>query len=440
MIHTIEVRYVLSENDFYMLIQDIYDLNKFDKKKLDRFLHYKNGKFILPNLPTGINRIEFYYNAEIKSTLYIKIQIDLQALSYGLPTVDLFQPSLGTTFRVCVAYAEAILKVFPSLTALKLDTSVYTNKDSNIEATACSLEALPYLMLSTTTQIDYSMNMRVAEKDKKAVLTCIKGSYYSSTKKISKFDKHVDGTKNLNLYAENKLSSTKVYDKQRYYKDKKIQISDELREASANILRFEYSVRNNLRNFILKEYNLPYKFKNSPFLLSPVAFFDYDDCNKNIMTIYSKEIDTKDWYNKDRYKKIINKSSLSEHKKSAILEDIAPTLSIARSTVSALEKYVNGYVHPQSHKKIKGSAATFKSYLNEIRSLNLQPFRIPGKANKTHIINPVSIIQHNRWNVKPDYDIPKHIFRNIEKLLFNMWLNELHRTPLPKWELTKKVS
>ena len=244
----------------------------------------------------------------------------------------------------------------------------------------------------------------------------------------------------MNLYAENKLSSTKVYDKQRYYKDKKIQISDELREASDNILRFEYSVRNNLRNFILKEYTLPYKFKDSPFLLSPVAFFDYDDCNKNIMTIYSKEIDTKDWYNKDRYQKIINKSSLSEHKKSAILEDIAPTLSIARSTVSALEKYVNGYVHPQSHKKIKGSAATFKSYLNDIRSLNLQPFRIPGKANKTHIINPVSIIQHNRWNVKPDYDIPKHIFRNIEKLLFNTWLNELHRTPLPKWELTKKVS
>jgi len=440
MIHSIEVSYVLSIDSFLSLVADIYNIPNISHKAMDLFLRDpdKTKPLNISSLPKGLTRMVFYYNKENKSTIYLKITLDLQALIYGEYTIDLFTPSYGTTLRLCYAYAEAILKVFPSLSGLTLNPEKYIKH--NIGATNVSSEALPYLILATTTDIEYTLNFLVPEEEKEATLKCVKASYYNGTKTVKDFNKHVDGTKNYNLYAENTLSSTKLYDKGRYYEDKNLQISDQLRESAKNVLRYEYSVRRNLRDFITKNYNIPYKLISSPFFKSPVTLFDYNACHKILQTIYDKEVGLEDWYADYQYKNIINASALSKHKKSVILKDIAPTLSLARSIIPAIEKYVNGYVHPKSKKKIKGSAATFKGYLNDIRSLNLQPYKVPDRDKRTHIINPMKSIIQNDVKIKREYDIPPHIKRNIDCLLQHVWLKELNRPVLQKCELTKNAS
>lgn len=440
MIHTIEVSYVLSVDSFLSLVADIYNITNISHKALDLFLRdpSKAKPLKIPSLPKGLTHMVFYYNRENKNTIHLKIVIDLQALIYGEYTVDLFTPSYGTTLRLCYAYAEAILTVFPSLSKLTLDTNIYTKH--NIGATNVSLVALPYLILAITTDIEYTLNFLVPEKDKEATLKCIKASYANGTKTVKDFNKHVDGTKNYNLYAENTLSSTKLYDKGRYYDDKNLPISEHLRESAKNVLRYEYSVKNNLKDFITKHYDIPTELISSPFFKSPVTLFDYNACHKILLTIYSKEVGTEDWYADYQYTNIINSSALSKHKKSVILKDIAPTLSIARSIIPAIEKYVNGYVHPKSKRKIKGSATTFKGYLNDIRSLNLQPYKVPDRDKRTHIINPMKSIIQNDVKIKREYDIPLHIKRNIDCLLQHMWLKELKRPVIQKYEITKNAS
>lgn len=141
---------------------------------------------------------------------------------------------------------------------------------------------------------------------------------------------------------------------------------------------------------------------------------------------YNKTIGAADWYNDYFFAKLINSSSLTAHKRSVILNDIAPLVSIKRSIESALPAYTEGYIL-KTGKKIKGSACTFKKYREEALSLNIQLLRIPDRDKHHYIMNPIKSIQSNRQNVNRKITLPPHIKANIDKLLQHIWLNELSR-------------
>lgn len=431
MVHTIEISYVLSSTDFNYLIQDIYELKSFNKESFNLFLNGERNYYPLPSLPVGITHLAFIRDKQFNSTIYMKAVLDLQSLIYGSPTIDLFTPVYYETQKLCYAYAEAILTVFPSLAELNIDTEQYINTKT---VTNCTLESLPYLILAKVTDIDYSLNLRVEENKKDMTLKCIRASYLDSKKKIQHYKKNAGGDKNYNLYAKSDAkkpsSITKVYDKQRYYDDKNIPITESLRASAENILRYEYRKQTDLKNFVAKNYKLPKAFLTSPFLLSPVTFFDYDICYKILMDEYNKTIGAADWYNDYFFSKLINNSSLTAHKKSVILNDIAPLVSIKRSIESALHAYTDGSIL-KNGKKIKGSASTFKKYREEALTLGIQLLRIPDRDSKKYEINmlknPIHMIQSNRQNVKRKITLPPHIKANIDKLLQHIWLNELSR-------------
>lgn len=427
MVHTIEISYVLSSTDFKYLIQDIYELKSFDKESFNLFLEGERNYYPLPSLPVGITHLAFIRDKQFYSTIYMKAVLDLQSLIYGSPTIDLFTPVYSEIQKLCYAYAEAILTIFPSLVELNIDTDSYLNSKN---ATNCTLESLPYLILAKVTDIDYSLNLNTKEGQKTVCLKYIKTSYLDSKKKIQHYKKNVGGDKNYNLYAKSDAkkpsSITKVYDKLRYYDDKEIPITESLRASAENILRYEYRKPTDLRNFVAKNYKLPKTFLTSPFLLSPVTFFEYNICYKILMGEYNKTIGAADWYNDYFFAKLINSSSLTAHKRSVILNDIAPLVSIKRSIESALPAYTEGYIL-KTGKKIKGSACTFKKYREEALSLNIQLLRIPDRDKHHYIMNPIKSIQSNRQNVNRKITLPPHIKANIDKLLQHIWLNELSR-------------
>ena len=416
-------------DEFLFLTPDIFTVPNLDKAKLDAFLKYEVTSLVMPALPTGITHLVFIHNKEVASTVHLKIVLDLQALLYGSATIDLFKPTSENTINLCYAYTEAILTMFPSLADLTLNIDRYLIND--IMATNTSLEALPYLILAKVCRIDYSLNLLVDEADKELSLRLIKSSYYDTKKKVQNYKKNGDGEKNYNLYAKSSAkkasSATKVYDKLRYYDDKNIAITDTMRQQAENILRYEYEKSNDLRQFVANNYDLPKSFLKSPYLLSPVTFFDYDTCYKILLAVYAKEIGLEDWYADYQYKKAVNDSQLTAHKKKTILNDIAPLISQCRSVESASSAYVKGYTLAKTRKKIKGSACTFKSYLTEIHSVGIQPLRIPDKAKRTHLSNPINMIQHNRQIFNRNFNIPAHIKANIDRLLQHIWLNELSR-------------
>lgn len=427
MVHTIEISYVLSSTDFKYLIQDIYELKSFDKESFNLFLEGERNYYPLPSLPVGITHLAFIRDKQFYSTIYMKAVLDLQSLIYGSPTIDLFTPVYSEIQKLCYAYAESILTIFPSLVELNIDTDSYLNSKN---ATNCTLESLPYLILAKVTDIDYSLNLNTKEGQKTVCLKYIKASYLYSKKKIQHYKKNVGGDKNYNLYAKSDAkkpsSITKVYDKLRYYDDKEIPITESLRASAENILRYEYRKPTDLRNFVAKNYKLPKTFLTSPFLLSPVTFFEYNICYKILMGEYNKTIGAADWYNDYFFAKLINSSSLTAHKRSVILNDIAPLVSIKRSIESALPAYTEGYIL-KTGKKIKGSACTFKKYREEALSLNIQLLRIPDRDKHHYIMNPIKSIQSNRQNVNRKITLPPHIKANIDKLLQHIWLNELSR-------------
>lgn len=429
MIHTIEISYIISMDEFLFLAPDIFTFPNLDRAKLDSFLKYEATSLAIPSLPTGISHLVFIHNKELASTVHLKIVLDLQALLYGSATIDLFTPTHENTTSICYAYAEAILTLFPSLAELTLSMDRYLTND--IMAPNASLEALPYLILAKVCRIDYSLNLLVDEADKELSLRLIKFSYYNTKKKVQNYKKNVGRYKNYNLYAKSSAkkasSTTKVYDKLRYYDDKDIAITDTLRQQAENILRYEYEKSNDLKRFIANNYDLPKSFLTSPYLLSPVTFFDCDTCYKILLAAYAKEIGLEDWYADYQYKKAVNESHLTAHKKKTILNDIAPLISQCRSIESASSAYVNGYTLAKTKKKIKGSASTFKNYLTEIHSIGIQPLRIPDKAKETHLTNPINMIHSSKQKVNRNFNIPAHIKANIDRLLQHIWLNELNR-------------
>lgn len=388
MIHTISIRYASNVNNVnqllsrYMTYRD--DINRTLHKKISEF----NRNIRRPNdcsrlyIPThiyGLRHLSFYHNAEKNcDVIFISINLDLQSLIMQRITNELFTPSYESVKALCLAFASAITDIFPFL-------------ENDFEECSEIFKDLPYLMCWRLTRIDYALNLKTDNKDVAAQL--IKRSYTDAYKTPKKFE-----SGNHNLYAKSNAKSgssvTKVYDKRRYY-DRLINIfhqtiPDTVLEEANDILRYEYQ-RNILKpEWIRSNYpSIPLNYFRTDYWHSPITFFDREACQRILLNEYQSHIGLGDWKNDYYHTKAINESSLKASQKNKMLKEFSPLISQSRSLKSAKENYTEKNYTVRG-KRIHGTAATFKKYIDLYASINLHPLRIPDRIAKSYHTNTVA--------------------------------------------------
>lgn len=414
MIHTIEIRYRISFQEFQKLIPDIKRA-RHNGVQLYEFLNTTRNTFIMSSNIKGLTYLMFYRNPEYKDTIYLKLTIDIQSFITNSTTIDLFIPTYSSIETLLIKYAEAILSLFPSLSTTEPPTEYH------------GINCLPYLMLSTTTRIDYALNLET--KNIEATLKLIKASYRDGRKKAIDFDNH-------NLFAKTSAkktsSKTKFYDKELYYEECTPQaITETMKPISKNIIRYEYERDTLPKEWIMKHYAIPVDYLNCPYGRNPLTFFDSDSCLNILHEEYSQHIGIHDWKSDYHFQKDIQNSTLSTRKKNILIHEIAPIISQSRSVDSALEKYTKGGCNING-KIVAGAKATFLNYLKDFATAGVQPLRIPDRLKINHIVNPFNNIITPTTNLPYMYDfsISKSIKKNISILFDKIWQELGRKTPL----------
>ena len=439
MIHTIQIRYSSNVNNINQLLSRYLTYRHEDiSQTLYRKISEFNRRIRQPDdcsrlyLPTniyGLRHLSFYHNAaKTYNTVFISINVDLQSLIMQRITNELFAPSYESTKALCLAFASAITDIFPFL---------------EIDFEECSeiFKDLPYLMCWKLTRIDYALNLKSDNKD--VALQLIKRSYTDAYKKPKKFENG-----NYNLYAKSNAKSgssvTKVYDKRRYYErfinisNQTIPNADAILEEANDILRYEYQRNNPKYEWVRSHYpSIPALFFSSDCWRSPITFLDADACRRILLSEYAKHIGLGDWKNDYYHTLTINQSSLKASQKNKMLKEFSPLISQSRSLKSAKENYTEKNYTVRG-KRIHGTAATFKKYIDLYASINLHPLRIPDRIAKSYhtntVANPINNIIKTKlhfyyyyYNI--NYRINNTLSKDISTLFDDVWIS-LGR-PLP---------
>lgn len=384
MIHTMDIYYVSVVDEVTPLLEEYAncctDLKL--KERVTKFtqnLTRQNDRSSL-RIPTdiyGLRHIAFYHNAETNGyAVFISVVIDLQSLVLQNITNELFAPSYDSAISLCLAFGSAITTVFPFLT--------YSNEDNQTFAD------LPYLMKWKVRRLEYALNLRCDNKE--LALQLINKSYTDARKTPTKFDD------NYNLQAKSKAkrrsSITTIYDKSLRYENEVNEhhkdVPKALIEEAKDILRYEYKRTSLDIKWIQSNYpSIPQSFFHSDYWRSPITFLDADACRRILLSEYTHHIGLGDWKNDYFHTLTIKESSLKTSQKNKMLKEFSPLISQSRSIKAAKGNYTEKNYTVRG-KRIHGTAATFKKYIDLYASINLHPLRIPDRIAKSYHINTVS--------------------------------------------------
>lgn len=375
------------------------------------------------NLPIGIQAINLYRHSKFSGTVYIVITVQPEALCSGQETNRLFRCTPQNVYALQLHYADAIYDICPD--AFSIDDT----DDSCIQETfkldyrlhdhypyPVGLAALPYLGLLITKRVDYSINIHA--ENKQLALECLSKSYLNPRTHNAKGDDTpeadeasaipdtdaLDAYKNYNLYEKNTVSTDCIYDKRHKY-DLFGCPSEQLYDEAENIIRLESSRRKCSKAWIIKRANLNLSKNERPMgilpYLEPIVA-DY------VIQNFIAKIGLQDWYSDAEAKKLIDdavkkglikksiKKTGEERKNSqrlTILQDILPIISQSRSLNSAFKNYQTGcYTLAKTQRIVHGTSDIFRDYIKLLRSIGVQPLRIPDKRKVTHLQNPIKNI------------------------------------------------
>lgn len=374
------------------------------------------------NLPVGIKAINLYRHVKFSSTIYIVITVQPEALCSGHNTNRLFRCTPQNVYALQLHYANAIYDICPDAFTVK-DTDDSCRQETfkldyyNDDCYPVGLAALPYLGLLITKRVDYSINIHADKKQ--LTLECLSKSYLNprthdakqaeSTPEADEASAIPDTDaladyKNYNLYEKTTVASDCIYDKQHKY-DLFGYSSQQLYDEAAHIIRLESSRRKCSKAWITKRANLNLSKNERPMgilpYLEPVVA-DY------VMKNFIEKIGLQDWYSDTETKKLIDvavqkglikktvKKSGEERQNSqrrTILQDILPIVSQSRGLNKAFRNYQTGcYTIAKTGKIVEGAADTFKDYIKLLRTVGIQPYRIPDKRKVKHLKNPLKNI------------------------------------------------
>lgn len=393
------------------------------KDTFDRYLAIPAAKIkstFRTNLPLGIQAINIYKGKVDKSISFIAISVKPEELCSQEKSNRLFRCTCSNVYVLQYWYANAIHQIFPAVF------------NFNTDEESSGLGLLPYLGLLMPKRIDYAINVHA--DNVKLTLKMLRGSYLDNTRKQTHFvnkrsscrredapvpDNDTDNdayisSKNFNLYLKNKSSRNYIYDKQQKYTD--CGCSDaNLYEEAKGLIRIEAARTKLKRAWIVEKAHLHLLAGESPMGVLP--YLDANIANQ-VLSNFIECFGSQDWYSDEaisiRLDIAVAKAALpaptnkdgSERKNSpnrTIRECILPIISQSRSIQAAYGNYQSGtYKLAKTGKLITGSAEVFRDYLKLIRSLDLQPLRIPDEDKMRHLDNPLkypTLAGHDHTNL-----------------------------------------
>lgn len=394
--------------------------------KFSKFIKHPSYKLrctFRQNLPVGIKAINLYRHVKFSSTVYIVITVQPEALCSGHNTNRLFRCTPENVYALQLHYANAIYDICPDAFTVKdtddscrQETFKLAYQQHDNYSYPVGLASLPYLGLLITKRVDYSINIHA--DNKQLTLECLSKSYLNPRTHDAKSDEstpEADETsaipdteplayKNYNLYEKNTVSSDCIYDKQHKY-DLFGCPSEQIYEEAAHIIRLESSRKKCSKAWITKRADLILKKNERPMgilpYLEPIVA-DY------VMQSFISKLGLQDWYSDNEAKKLIDdavkkglikksiKKTGEERKNSqrlTILQDILPIISQSRSLNSAFKNYQTGcYTLAKTQRIVHGTADIFRDYIKLLRSIGVQPLRIPDKRKVKHLQNPLKNI------------------------------------------------
>lgn len=372
------------------------------------------------NLPIGIQAINLYRHVKFSSTVYIVITVQPEALCSGHNTNRVFRCTPQNVYALQLHYADAIYDICPDAFSIdNTDNSCRqeTFKIENYHNDDCypvGLASLPYLGLLIAKRVDYSINIHA--DNKLLTLECLSKSYLNPRTHDAKSEESTPAAdeasaipdtdvlasyKNYNLYEKTTVASDCIYDKQHKY-DLFGYTSQQLYDEAENIIRLESSRRKCSKTWITKRADLILKKNERPMgilpYLEPIVA-DY------VMQSFISKLGLQDWYSDTETKKLIDiavqqglikktvKKSGEERQNSqcrTILQDILPIVSQSRGLNKAFRNYQTGnYTIAKTQRIVHGTADIFRDYIKLLRTVGLQPYRIPDKRKVKHLQNPI---------------------------------------------------
>lgn len=437
MIHTLTIRYLLSADDFDYLIPDIEHSPHFNKAALNSFLGNKKFRaynessssetyteewltFAMSSGIIGIEHMKFIKMAQYPNNIFLDIMIDIESLIEGRRTINLFRPNYYGTKAACMAYASAILTIFPSLN----DIALYNLMDFDKNTVNMGLTVLPYLSHGKVVRLEYSNNLYTDNKE--LALELIN----NSVRPTAFWQKDFANNDNTHLIRGQKKKKPtaifKVYDKELELVDKN-KLNNTLLEEAENIIRSEYGRNSFDKDWVMRNYNLPADIMNTAFIRSPLLCFDCQHCTEIFMKAYAAQIGLGDWYSKKEFSKIIpaiDSDIIGPQQKKTILRDLAPVVSQARSIKAGYEKYQqsDGYHLAKTTRSPNGTDKTFKNYLRLMDNADIQLLRIPDRRHIDYLQNPIKNIVEAPWiNRVGDYALCDSAKNNIITILNYIW-------------------
>lgn len=395
----------------------------------DKFSKFvANPKFKLKctlrqNLPVGIKAINLYRHVKFSSTVYIVVTVQPEALCSGYNTNRVFRCTPQNVYALQLHYADAIYDICPD--AFSIDDTDNSCRQETFDLDyqqhdnypyPVGLASLPYLGLLIAKRVDYSINIHA--DNKQLTLECLSKSYLNPRTHDAKSDDTLEADassaipdtdvlatyKNYNLYEKTTVASDCIYDKQHKY-DLFGCPSEQIYNEVENVIRLETSRRKCSKAWITKRADLILKKNERPMgilpYLEPIVA-DY------VMQSFISKLGLQDWYSDTETKKLIDiavqqglikktvKKSGEERQNSqcrTILQDILPIVSQSRGLNKAFRNYQNGcYTIAKTGKIVEGAADTFRDYIKLLRTVGLQPYRIPDKRKVKHLQNPIKNI------------------------------------------------
>lgn len=346
------------------------------KAKFGNLIYSKD----INGLNPGIQAIFMYRNKQFPSTFYLCISINPAAILHHKMTPDLYHPNNETNRILQDAYAEIIIHLFPEIINNKVDI--------NTDGLSGGLGSIPYLGLGTLTHAEFSFNFLLTDY-KEETMKLIKRSALSYTQNQLKYA-------NNNTYFKNNSSSDMIYDK--YEKCvNKYKPSEDYLSLSRDICRFEHTQKNNISNFIAKNFIPIFKpdIKVKERYMGALAVLDGNITSDIAKKQFIKLVGSSDWYDIDTIINVINNSDFQQRKKSELIHF---SESLLNQNISIQDLYIKA--KSAGTNKLK----QFKTILKCFKKLNIQPVPIPSSIRIQRLDNPLKLIVMNN---SEEYHMPR---------------------------------
>lgn len=360
----------------HFLSTDPDDTESINEMVYDRFYRYVRGitriKLIKLREKWIINRPVYRF----KIFFWLKPEL----LVTGQYSLQLFRCSPANYLAMQNAYSDAIFRLFDrAFLCDPLDPQLKTYPEGSPPAEAYAnqnLSRLPYLGLCRVERIDITRDIVVGDAAR----------FEELVRKSFKDSRQLKLKKKRYLLADGSSKAFKTYDKQRELAEEHTRSPNlnELLQQADDVVRIECTLKEPGREILKSMFGLHVPAAPSraspPYLMCGLIPFFYDEGwgERLMIQLWQKHVGTEPWVSRYHISQAMDNSRAWLETKQ-LAKEVTYVISRKRSLSEAKAAYVQGVTIHGRH--YKGTTEDFDKAVAFIRSLGIQPFRIPGRWN-----------------------------------------------------------